>query len=149
VTKSSDFTPEEWELVLEAPPTAGLIVVTAQRGGSLRETFAMAKAYAEARQEHGESELLDEIVAAKPKRDHTHFHSFDELKQHGLQQLRDVIALLSQKATAAEVDDYRQFVITLANKVAHAHREGGQEVSDAEQAALDEISASLAGPASS
>jgi hypothetical protein len=149
VTKSSDFTPEEWELVLEAPPTAGLIVVTAQRGGSLRETFAMAKAYAEARQEHGESELLDEIVAAKPKRDHTHFHSFDELKQHGLQQLRDVIALLSQKATAAEVDDYRQFVITLANKVAHAHREGGQEVSDTEQAALDEISASLAGPASS
>jgi hypothetical protein len=149
VTKSSDFTPEEWELVLEAPPTAGLIVVTAQRGGSLRETFAMAKAYAEARQEHGESELLDEIVAAKPKRDHTHFHSFDELKQHGLQQLRDVIALLSQKATAAEVDDYRQFVITLANKVAHAHREGGQEVSDAEQAALDEISASLVGPASS
>ncbi len=149
MTKSSDFTPEEWELVLEAPPTAGLIVVTAQRGGSLRETFAMAKAYAEARQEHGESELLDEIVAAKPKRDHTHFHSFDELKQHGLQQLRDVIALLSQKATAAEVDDYRQFVITLANKVAHAHREGGQEVSDAEQAALDEISASLAGPASS
>ena len=66
-----------------------------------------------------------------------------------MQQLRDVIALLSQKATAAEVDDYRQFVITLANKVAHAHREGGQEVSDAEQAALDEISASLAGPASS
>ena len=74
MTKSSDFTPEEWELVLEAPPTAGLIVVTAERGGSLRETFAMAKAYAErARQEHGESELLDEIVAAKPKRDHTHF----------------------------------------------------------------------------
>jgi hypothetical protein len=29
----------------------------------------MAKAYVEARREHGESELLDEIVAAKPERD--------------------------------------------------------------------------------
>jgi hypothetical protein len=46
-----------------------LIVVTAQRGGTFRETIAIAKAYAEARQEHGESELLDEITAAKPERD--------------------------------------------------------------------------------
>ena len=147
VTKKSDFTPEEWELVLEAPPTAGLIVVTAQRGGALRETVAMAKAYVEARQQHGESELLDEIVAAKPERDHTHYHSVDELKQHGLQRLRDAIALLSQKATPEEVEDYRQFVITLANKVAGAHREGGQAVSAAEQVAVDEITSSLSAPA--
>ena len=29
----TDFTLEEWELVLVGPPNAGLIVVTAQRGG--------------------------------------------------------------------------------------------------------------------
>ena len=147
MTNKSDFTPEEWELVLEAPPSAGLIVVTAQRGGSLRETIAMAKAYVEARQHHGDSELLDEIVAAKPERDHTRYRSADELKQHGLQHLRDAIALLTQKATPAEVEDYRQFVITLANKVANAHRQGGKAISDAEQAALDEITSNLAAPA--
>ena len=49
----------------------------------------MAKAYVEARKQHGESELLDEIVAAKPERDHTHYHSPDELKQSGLKHLRD------------------------------------------------------------
>src|ERR1700731_887543 len=69
MTSKSDFTTEEWQLILEGPPGAGMIVVTAQRGGSFRETIAMAKAYAEARQQHGESELLDEIVAAKPERD--------------------------------------------------------------------------------
>ena len=52
-----------------------MIVVTAQRGGSFRETIAPAKAYAQARKEHGKSELLDDIAVAKPERDHTHYHS--------------------------------------------------------------------------
>jgi hypothetical protein len=143
MTSKSDFTAEEWQLVLEAPPSAGLIVVTAQRGGSFRETVAMAKAYVEARQQHGKSQLLDDIVAAKPERDHTHYHSADELKQAGLQHLRDSVALLEKKATPAEVDEYRSFIVTLTHKVAAAHREHGQEVSASEQAAIDEITEAL------
>ena len=143
MTERADFTQEEWELVLEGPPSAGMIVVTAQRGGTFRESIAMAKAYVEARRQHGESELLDEIVAAKPERDHTRYHSVEELKQHGLQHLRDAVELLERKATAEEVEDYRRFVLTLADRVANAHREGGEMVSDAERAAIEEISASL------
>jgi hypothetical protein len=146
VTGKADFTPEAWQTILEGPVSAGMIVVTAQRGGTFRESFAMAKAYAEARQQHGESQLVDEIVAAKPERDHTHYHSHEELKAAGLQHLRDAVAVLEQTATSQEVDGYRQFVRTLAEKVAHAHRENGQEVSPAEQAALDEIAAALGAP---
>jgi hypothetical protein len=147
MTSKSDFTTEEWQLILEAPPTAGLIVVTAQRGGSFRETVAMAKAYAEARQQHGQSELLDAIVAAKPERDHTHYHSPEELKQHGLQHLRDAVALLGTKSTPEEVGEYRRFIVTLSQRVAAAHREHGQDVSEAEQAAIDDIRAALGVPA--
>jgi hypothetical protein len=143
MTTKSDFTTEEWELILEAPPSAGMIVLTAQKGGSIRESIAMAKAYVEARQQHGESELLDEIVAAKPGRDHTHAHSPDEFKQLGLQHLRDAVALLQRKATPGEVDDYRQFIVTLVHKVAAAHREHGVDVSEAEQAAIDDVTAAL------
>jgi hypothetical protein len=143
MTSKSDFTAEEWHLILEAPPSAGMIVVTSQRGGVFRETIAMAKAYAEARKHHGESELLDEIVAAKPERDHTHYHSFEELKQHGLQHLRDSVLLLEGKATPAEVDEYRQFIVTLSHEVAAAHREHGQEVSEAEQTAINDITEAL------
>ena len=146
MTGKADFTQDEWELVLEGPPSAGMIVVTAQRGGSIRETLAIAKAYVEARQQHGESELLDEIVAAKPEVDHTRYHSVEELKQHGLQHLRDAVELLGRKATAGEVEDYRRFVLTLADKVANAHRESAAAVSDAERAAIDEISSSLGNP---
>jgi hypothetical protein len=143
MTGKADFTEQEWELVLEGPPSAGMIVVTAQRGGTIRETFAIAKAYVEARQQHGESELLDEIVAAKPERDHTRFHSVEELKAQGLQHLRDAVEVLGRRATPEEVEGYRRFVLTLADKVANAHREGEETVSEAERAAIDEISASL------
>jgi hypothetical protein len=143
MTNKSNFTEQEWDLVLEGPPTAGVIVITAQRGGTFRESFAMAKAYTEARALHGESELLDAIVAAKPEVDHTRYGSPEELRQHGLQLLRDAVALLEQKATADEVGAYRRFVVTLTEKVAHAHREHGQEVSPAEQAAIDEVSTAV------
>jgi hypothetical protein len=101
VTSKTSFTESEWEQVLSGPPMAGMIVATADHGGMMRETFAMTKAYGEARKQHGKSELLDEIVSAKPERDHTRFHSYDELKRH---------------ATADEVDDYRRFVLTLARR---------------------------------
>jgi hypothetical protein len=143
MTGKADFTEEEWHTLLEAPVSAGLIVVTAQRGGTFRESFAMAKAYAEARQQHGGSQLLDEIVAAKPQRDKTHYHSHDEQKTAGLKHLQDAVAILGQKAAPEDIEGYKQFVLTLAGKVAHAHREHGQEVSPAEQAALDEIAATL------
>ena len=125
------------------PAAAGLIVITAAHGGTFRETFAMSKAYAEARAEHGESELLDEIVSAKPKVDHTRYHSAEELRDDELGHLRDAMALLESKATAEERDDYRRFVFTLANKVAAAHREHGQSVSPAEAAAIEQITEAL------
>ena len=148
MTTKSAFTPEEWKSVLERPPSAGMIVVMASRGGTFRETFAMSKAYLEARQLHGASELLDEIVAAKPKADHTRYHSVEEMRDHGLQHLRDAVALLETKATAEEVDAYRRFVLALANKVAAAHREHGQEVSPEEAVAIDQIAAALGQKAS-
>lgn len=143
MTTKSAFSPAGWQTVLEGPPTAGMIVVTAAHGGTIRETIALAKAYTDARSLHGESELLDEIVAAKPKLEHTRYHSPDELKEHGLAQLREAVSLVGDTATSAELDEYRQFVVTLASKVAEAHREHGQQVSPAEAAAIQDITAAL------
>jgi hypothetical protein len=143
MTTKAEFTPEEWATVLEGPPSAGIIVVTAQRGGMFREAIAFGKAYAEARKQHGESELLDEIVAVKPEIDHTRYSSVEEIKQHGLEHLRDAVEVLKRKATADEVDGYRRFVLMLAEMVANAHREDGVSISPPEQAAIDDISASL------
>jgi len=143
MTTQAAFSPEEWKVVLEGPATAGMIVVTAARGGTFRETIAMAKAYAEARGEHGESELLDEIVATKPEVDHTRYHSAEELRENGFAHLRNAAAVLGSKATTEELDEYRRFVLTLAGKVAAAHREHGQTVSPAETEVIQQIAEAL------
>jgi hypothetical protein len=143
MTTKAAFSPEEWKVVLEGPPTAGMIVVTAARGGTIRETIAMSKTYAHARTQHGASELLDEIVAAKPQVDHTRYHSAEELRDGGLARVRNAVALLSAKASAEEVEDYRRFVLNLADEVAAAHREEGQSVSPAEADAIRQIAAAL------
>jgi hypothetical protein len=144
MTGSADFTPEEWEVVREGPTSAGMIVSTAQRGGTFREVFAMAKAYTEARKEHGDSQLLDELVSHKPEMDKTKARSTEELKEHGLQRIREAVALVDQKASAEEAADYRRFVTSLAQRVAGAKSEGGDDrAGEAESAAIAEISQAL------
>jgi hypothetical protein len=142
MTARSDFTDEEWELVRDASALAGLIVITAGKGGAFRETFAMAKAYAEARKQHGESELLDELVAERPKTGRR-YHSDEELREDGLRRLGEAAELLERKATPEEVEQYRAFVVNLAERVAEAHKEEGERISTPEQAAISEISASV------
>ena len=149
MTKKADFTDEEWKQVLEGPTGAGMAVIASDRGGSIRETFSMAKAYAEARKQHGESELLDEVVAAKPEMDRTRYKTPEEMKEGSLRQIREAIEVLKAKAGPEEVEQYRKFVLDLANRVAEARKEGfmglsGERVSDAERAAIQEVETALA-----
>jgi hypothetical protein len=144
MTAKAAFEPEEWKLVEEGPTSAAMLVITSQRGGTFRETLAMGKEYAEARQQHGQSELLDELVGARPHVDHTRYHSPEELKDHVLQHLRDAVAVLQRKAQPQEVEDYKNFVVSLSERVAGAHAEGGHDVSDAERTAIESIRGALA-----
>jgi len=149
MTKKADFNAEEWSLVLQGPPTAGMMVITAHKGGTLRESISLGKVYAEARKRQGEDELLDEIVRDQPEFDQEGFHSVEELRTKGAERLREAVGLLEQKATPEEVEDYKRFALELADTAARSHKEGGflgiggTEVSDSESAALDEIAATL------
>lgn len=152
MTTKADFNAEEWSTVAEGPVVAGMIVITAQRGGTLRESLQLGKAYAEARQSQGSSELLDGIVSEQPQVSPARYQTPEELREQGLARLREAVELLRQKASPDEVEDYKRFVVELAERAAAAHKEGGflgiggQEVSDAERAAIDEIRAALDSP---
>jgi hypothetical protein len=144
MTGKADYTEEEWKVLREAPTSAGMLVIEADRGGMIRETFSMAKAYTDARQDHGASQLLDDLVAEKPEVDRTRFQSVEELRSTLLQHIRDAVGLLREKATPEELDEYRRFLANVASHVAEAHREGflgmsGERVSEAEQRALADI----------
>ena len=145
MTTHADFTEEEWKTVLEGPTSAGMIVTTAEKGGTFRETFAMAGAYTDARKEHGASELLDEIVTHRPKTERVKAHSKEELKEAYLGEIRDAVALVAAKATPEELGDYRLFIVNLSKKVAGAKQEKGSEdgVTPAEASAIAEIETAL------
>ncbi|MGI9184983.1 MAG: hypothetical protein ACR2GZ_08465 [Solirubrobacteraceae bacterium] len=153
MTSKADFNAEEWSTVVDGPLYAGMRVISADRGGTLRESLAMGRAYQEARTHHGDSELLDELVKSPPAIDP------DRVREAGgniatvaTNQLREAVGILAAKATAAETDDYKRFVMTIAQAVASAHKEGGflgiggKQISDAENQALDELSAALGAP---
>jgi len=142
MTKQADFTEEAWETVVEGPTSAGMVVAASQKGGTFRESMAMAKAWTEARKQHGESELLDEIVSSRPKMDRTGARSPEELKTHGLDNIREALAVLEPKATPEEVEQYKQFTLGLAQKVAEA----AKDVSSEEEAAISEIAQTLGLP---
>ena len=149
MTKKADFNADEWSTIAEGPLLAGMRVITAARGGTIRESLAMGKTYASARRQQGESELLDDLVAAPPSVDPNRARSAGDLGSASSERLREALRLLEEKATPEEVDAYKRFVLTAAEAAANAHKEGGflgvggKQVSDEEQAALDEIAATL------
>ncbi len=153
MTSKADFNAEDWSTVVNGPLYAGVRVIAAERGGTLRESLAMSRVYQEARAQHGTSSLLDALIASPPTIDP------QQVQQAGgdigavtTEHLRRAISILDAAATAEETDAYKTFVMTVAQAVAGAHKEGGflgiggKTVSDAENAALDEISASMGPP---
>jgi hypothetical protein len=148
MARKADFNAEEWSTLVEAPLLAGLRVAAASRGGTVRESLAMGQAYAQARGQHGTSDLLDELVAAPPTLDPRGLSSAGDLPGASAARLREALRVLRERAPD-EVAAYRGFVLTVARAVAVAHREGGflgvggQDVSTEEEAALAELERAL------
>ena len=153
MTRRAAFNADEWAAVVDAPVYAALRVIAASHGGRLRESLALSRAYQDARAHHGESELLDELVKSPPAIDADELrHAQSNIGEVATQQLHDAVGFVAAKATPAEADSYKKFVMGVAQTVAAAHKEGGflgiggKQITDAEDQALDEISTALGPP---
>jgi hypothetical protein len=149
MTEKAAFNAEEWSKVAEAPALVALRVIAADRGGTIRESLSLGRAYAAARSDG--SGLLQEIVSTAPQVNPSGLKDPGALPQRAESALREALAVLEQKATPEEVEAYRDFLLKVAETVARAHKEGGflgiggKEVSESEQAALDEITSLVRG----
>jgi hypothetical protein len=150
MTAKADFNADEWASLVEGPLFGALKVVAAERGGTIRESLAIGRAYAEARRHHGESALLDAIVASPPAIDPQQIQAAGDLKSHASSRLREAVAVADSKATAEEAQAYKRFILTVAGAAANANREGGfvgiggKPVSANEEAVLDDLGRTLA-----
>jgi hypothetical protein len=155
LTTRAAFGAGEWETITTAPILAAMFVSAAERGGSLRESMAASRAYASARG-HDAGPLLRDVLASPPALNQvTGAASTEDIERKAPAKLREAIrALERHTGDDEEVNAYKRFVYSVAEAVAHAHREGGflgiggSDVSEREQAALDEIAAIFDAPRS-
>jgi len=154
-----DFTADEWSLLCRSPMLAALVVVAASPSGPfgvLKEMIAVGKLVAETKAKGGGDDLVGAVVGeittregierAKPT--DIQGMSPDQARSHALDQLKQVAALLRQKAPS-DAGGFSQWLQEVGKRVANASKEGGflgiggTLVSEQEEAALRDTAAAL------
>lgn len=149
MTAKAEFNAEEWSVVVGAPLLGATMVIAADKGGSVRESVAVARAYTEAKDQGEGGEFMSALLSTPPAASANKPATREELHDAATTQLREAVAILERVGTQDDVVEYKRFVFSLAESVANAHKEGGflgiganpSHVSESEQAALDEIAA--------
>lgn len=156
----SDFTPDEWKLLLESVMMSGIAVTAAEPSGlwgTLKESFASARTMASGKA--SSSDLIKAIVsdletsegrgvAREGLSEKLKGSNPAEITAKSIDTLRQAAALLDAKAPG-EAADVKAWLRQISANVAEASKEGGFlgfggiEVSASEKATLGEIDAAL------
>ena len=149
---SSNFSPEEWNLLKSAPLLAGLLVTLSDLRSGLFGTIKEGLAPSQAIIEAGAG-ATNPIVSAKRERLQPPISVTgkkpEEVKADVVAQLAKVSSLLDGKVPADQAEGYKSWLVAVAGKVANAATEGGffgfggEKVSAAETAAINELASSL------
>ena len=135
MTSRDDFTDEEWTRLGRAPLLAGLAITLSDPGGpieAVKESGAAFKTVLEAAREESFGQFVQSLaddVAAKAKRRENPLAGFAPDRRRAsediLDELRSIYALLVDKAAPEDVDDFREWIRTAAQRAALAAKEGG------------------------
>ena len=152
------FTAEEWKTLIGAPMMVSYAVAGAAPSGGIgfvKEMKAVADAIFDAGEQAPAGSLVEAVVdqikanAADRSEGPKETIAAQEVRGRALEACRQVNLILQTKATAADADSYKQWLLTVARKVAEASKEGGflgfggVRVNESETAAIDEIAAAL------
>ena len=161
MARKSEFTKDEWQLLLDVPPAVGTAVMCAGRSGlgTIKESLAMASSILGARHDHDGIELIESLSDARTKDGEKSTIetlsspyrglSDQEILSDAVDKCRQVLQLLTSKASPEESDAYVNWAIHVAEQVAMAAKEGGflgiggERVSAEEHRALEAIRKAL------
>jgi hypothetical protein len=155
MTTKAEFTEEEWARLGRAPLVAGMAISLADPGGpieTLKESSAALQTVLEAAQTGTHGEFVRAVAAdfaAKARSRQNPMAGFKPKGTHAgeevLSELRAVNALLVEKLTEEEREQFREWLKTAAQRAATAAKEGGflgfraELVSEREQLMLDRL----------
>lgn len=153
----TDFTPEEWTQLKNAPMNAAMYIVTASPSGPVglvKELAAVATAVADLQKDAGAPPLLKELFPAGEGEEKAESKEVSEGDKNPDQRtallagLKDTLAVLDARA-GGDAAAIKQWIYGVAEKVAGTAKEGGflgiggKPLSAEEQAALDELKVAL------
>lgn len=155
------FSPEEWQLLLDVPPLVGTAVMMAGSSGlgTVKEAFAIASGVLAARHGYEGNQLIEGLIQGRLKEgqrsevekfsNQYRGMSAEEVVEAAIQKCEQVAALLEECDDPREADQYKQWTMSVARKVAEAATEGGTfgiggvRVSEHEQDVLDRAQTAL------
>lgn len=155
MSQQTDYTPEEWKLIVTAPLMAGTIATLSDMGGPVglvKEAFAVAKAAAASAQSTS-NELIRSVVESMKARE-----GKPEMPQGAKTAAEARTALIGvcrraldtvARKSPTDAAEYGRWMVSLARTATEAAKEGGflgmggTLVSPAESAAVSELASAL------
>ena len=155
VSNQSDYTSEEWNMIVSGPVVAGSVIVVADPAifGSIKETAAIAKVIAE-RGQSSDVELIKAIGEAvrgghKPQTpDVPKDQGTEAIMKALIYECRRTVKIVMEKSPD-EAEPYARYLLDIAEVTAEASKEGGflgfggTRVSEQEEAALQHLAEGL------
>ncbi len=156
----ADFNAEEWNVIRRAPFMAGLVVVAASPSGPIgvvKEMLAVSKTLADVKLHGAPSDLVNSLVAdlgtAEARQQSTPAElqgkTPDQLRTAALEACRQAAAVVEKKGKPDEAQAFKQWLVSVSQKVAEAAKEGGflgfggTRMSEQETSALKDLTSVL------
>lgn len=167
---NSNFTEEEQFLLMSVPAMIGSAVSMSEKSGvigTVKEAMSSAKSLVGGVKEYPDNQVLKDVLPIVEERQEAIEHAKkykdkalsrmkeneinnpEKFKQLLLQDCKDVARILDAKASEQEKQEYKQWAMSLAEKVAMASKEGGflgfggQLVSPGEVEIISEIAQAI------
>ena len=132
MTGKADYTDEEWAALTRAPIVAGFAITLADPGGPIEIAKESLAAMKTAASPPSEDELLVAVSQAAVEQRDSHQNPVKDLdlkgktaRQQIVDELKNVNAILTAKATPEEAATFRAWLIDAAQEAANAAKEGG------------------------
>ena len=152
MTAKADYTDEEWAALTRAPIVAGFAITIADPGGPIEITKESLAAMRAAGAPPSDDELLVAVSQAAMAQRQSRQNPVKDLdlksataRQQIVDDLKNVNAILTAKATPEEAASFRAWLIEAAQEAANAAKEGGflgigaTRVSEGEEAMLSQL----------
>lgn len=158
MTTKEDYSTEEWNLLIMAPPNVAMYIMTADMSivGAMREMKALGQAINNQTSPETAQELVNSLVtdiqdktSNKESLEATKTEEGQDPREPARQSLEQTATLLDEKCTDEEAAGFKQWLLDIAQVVAEADKEGshfgvgGVRVTEKEKVALAEIKALL------